>query len=72
MIVCQCLAVSDSEIKALAKDNPCALREIMRETGAGTSCGGCIASLRRLVSKLRTDELNDAQDPTPPRPIRAG
>jgi bacterioferritin-associated ferredoxin len=55
MLVCHCKGVSEREVTSAIQAGACTRRELARECGAGTVCGGC----RPLI-----DELLDAHAPT--------
>ena len=48
MIICQCAAVSDREVRALAARGAATIDELGEECQAGQQCGGC----RPLVEQL--------------------
>jgi bacterioferritin-associated ferredoxin len=47
MIVCSCFNVSDREIRERAREGS-SLKEILEETGAGSSCGICQLAIARV------------------------
>jgi bacterioferritin-associated ferredoxin len=47
MIVCSCFNVSDGQIRELARRG-LSLKEILDQTGAGSSCGVCQLDIARL------------------------
>ncbi len=47
MIVCSCFNVSDGEIRERARQGS-SLKEILDETGAGSSCGICQLAIARV------------------------
>ena len=49
MFVCQCRAVTDRQISGAVAEGCTTLRSVAAATGAGTACGGCIATIRDLV-----------------------
>ena len=51
-IVCHCLAVSEETVEtAIAICGLSTIKEICRETGAGSGCTACHARLRELLRK---------------------
>jgi bacterioferritin-associated ferredoxin len=51
MYVCVCKAVSDRSIRALAeRSEVLTLRQLAKNTGAGTCCGKCVPELRQLLT----------------------
>ena len=56
MIVCSCRAVSDREIRRLARAGAASPRAIAEACGAGTCCGGC-----RLTVAAILDEVDAAK-----------
>ena len=63
MYVCICRAVTDTAIRrAVEEEGVRTLRELSRETGAGTQCGSCVATARAIL-----DEALAAQ--APPRAL---
>ena len=57
MIVCSCHAVSDREIRRLARAGAGSPRAIAEACGAGSCCGGCRLTVRAIL-----DEVDDAQE----------
>jgi bacterioferritin-associated ferredoxin len=51
MFVCQCGAVTDREIVAAIDDGADTVETIGAETGAGTGCGGCHESIRKILDE---------------------
>ena len=49
MIVCHCHVVNDAAIAAAVDAGARALGQVCRSTGAGSDCGSCVFSVRRLV-----------------------
>ena len=49
LIVCSCHGVTDREIRRLARNGACTLREVAETCGAGAGCGGCRASVRAIL-----------------------
>jgi bacterioferritin-associated ferredoxin len=58
MLVCHCMGLSERDVSGAIRAGASTRREVARECGAGSVCGGC----RPLV-----DELLDAHAPPPPR-----
>lgn len=54
MIVCSCHAVSDREIRRLARNGECSLRAVAQASGAGTCCGGCRLTVRAILDEVET------------------
>ena len=49
MIVCHCHVVNDAAIAAAVDAGARTLGQVCRSTGAGSDCGSCVFSVRRLV-----------------------
>jgi bacterioferritin-associated ferredoxin len=50
MFVCHCHVVTDRDIiESIANGARC-IADLARATGAGRACGGCVATIRDLVS----------------------
>ena len=49
MIVCQCHVVNDAAIRDAVDAGARTLSAVCRTTGAGSDCGGCVFSVRRIV-----------------------
>lgn len=49
MFVCQCHAVTDRQVTAAVAEGCVTLSSVARATGAGSGCGRCIDTLRRMV-----------------------
>ncbi len=48
-IVCHCEVVTDRAVVAAVESGARSLSAICRATGAGSDCGSCVFSLRRLL-----------------------
>ena len=48
MLVCHCKGLTDREIHRAIRAGACTQREVARECGAGSICGGC----RPLIDEL--------------------
>ena len=57
MIVCSCHAVSDREIRRLAREGAASPRAVAEACGAGSCCGGC-----RMTVAAILNEVEAAQD----------
>ena len=57
MIVCSCHAVSDREIRRLARAGAASPRAVAEACGAGSCCGGC-----RMTVAAILDEVEATQD----------
>ncbi|MFT5679682.1 MAG: bacterioferritin-associated ferredoxin [Myxococcota bacterium] len=53
MIVCSCHGVSDRVLKSLIDHGTTNLREIGKKCHAGTDCGSCAQTIRRLTEARR-------------------
>ena len=49
MIVCHCHVVNDAATAAAVDAGARTLGQVCRSTGAGSDCGSCVFSVRRLV-----------------------
>ena len=49
MVVCHCHVVNDAAIAAAVDAGARTLAQVCRSTGAGSDCGSCVFSVRRLV-----------------------
>ena len=54
MLVCHCKGVSERELRSAIRSGACTRRDLVRQCGAGSVCGGCRPIL---------DELLDAHAP---------
>lgn len=52
MIVCSCHAVTDREIRRLARAGASTVREVAESCGAGSACGGCRASVVAILDEV--------------------
>jgi bacterioferritin-associated ferredoxin len=59
MLVCHCKGLTDRDVRGAIESGACTRREIARQCGAGSVCGGC----RPLL-----DELLDRHEAAPPAP----
>jgi len=51
LIVCSCHAVTDREIRRLARAGACSAREVAESCGAGSACGGCRGSVAAILAE---------------------
>lgn len=49
MIVCVCKGITDRRIREEASAGR-SLEEVLRRTGAGSSCGSCVFAIARIVA----------------------
>ena len=49
MLVCHCLAVHDSEIKAAVRSGAATVQDVIDLTDAGALCGGCHPNICKLL-----------------------
>jgi bacterioferritin-associated ferredoxin len=52
LIVCSCHAVTDREIRRLARAGACSVREVAESCGAGSACGGCRGTVSEILDEL--------------------
>ncbi len=55
MYVCLCLGISDKKIKELAQQGA-GVCEIQKSCKIGTSCGVCVAELRKLLRNANSGQ----------------
>lgn len=53
MIVCQCHAISDRQVRREVRDGATSVGQVARRCGAGASCGGCVAALTQIIEQER-------------------
>lgn len=51
MYVCLCIAVTESTVNCLLQQGK-SIKDIVATTGAGSSCGSCVAHIRQLAQQL--------------------
>jgi len=51
LIVCSCYAVTDREIRRLAREGARSPRQLAKACGAGSACGGCRPSVRAILAE---------------------
>jgi bacterioferritin-associated ferredoxin len=49
MYVCHCAVVTDRDVMESIANGASCVADVSRETSAGRTCGGCVATLRELV-----------------------
>ena len=62
MIVCQCEVVSDRDVVAAAEAGARTLSAVCRATGAGTGCGTCVFSLKRVLGQHQAAPVPSAAE----------
>ena len=53
MYICICRAVTESQIKSVAGEGACTMRELRHRLGVASQCGKCGQSALRLLRKLQ-------------------
>lgn len=61
MLVCHCNGITDRKIRKAVRKGAGTASQVGRMCGAGTTCGGCIPTIREIVH-AETSE----RDETPP------
>ena len=61
MIVCHCAVVTDRDVKDAWDSGARSLGQACRTTGAGTDCGTCVFSLKRLLCE-HEDSMSSATE----------
>jgi bacterioferritin-associated ferredoxin len=49
MLVCHCRAVTEREVRSAIRAGACTRREVARQCGAGSICGGCRPVIDELL-----------------------
>jgi bacterioferritin-associated ferredoxin len=57
MYACLCRAVTEKSVREVVAAGASTVSEVRVTCGAGTGCGGCLPSLRRLLRECRGSEL---------------
>ena len=60
MIVCHCHVVNDAAIAAAVDAGARTLGQVCRSTGAGSDCGACVFSVRRLVCEHVSSQVPES------------
>jgi bacterioferritin-associated ferredoxin len=68
MIVCHCRAVSDRVLREAIQRGHSSVEAVVEYTGAGSCCGGCLASVHEVVDAELTASGNGAKPGL--RPLR--
>lgn len=53
MIVCQCRAVSDRDVRFVIRRGARTFAQVRADTGAGSDCGCCRANVEELIDDAR-------------------
>jgi bacterioferritin-associated ferredoxin len=64
VIVCHCKVVNDRDVVDAVQSGARTLGSVCRSTGAGSDCGVCVFSIRRLIcehEELVTQPLPDVE-----------
>jgi bacterioferritin-associated ferredoxin len=64
MIVCLCVGVPESAIRATIAEGASTVAEIRRACGAGGDCGACCRMLAALVDQARQPTYRGATAPS--------
>ena len=51
MLVCHCHALSDRAIRKCVRDGAETRKEVAKACGAGSSCGGCLPVVDRIINQ---------------------
>jgi len=57
VIVCLCEAMNDRAIREAIRDGSETLRELRRNTGAGSQCGSCTHDLKKMIAEWQEDRV---------------
>ncbi|MFW7381044.1 MAG: (2Fe-2S)-binding protein [Oligoflexus sp.] len=49
MYVCLCKAIAEQQIRDLIAQGVCQVRDVQRACSAGSDCGTCIATIKRML-----------------------
>ena len=63
MLVCHCNRVCDREIRRCVRSGAGSVTAVQAQCGAGTTCGGCLPLVARLV---RTEQAEMAEEEAVP------
>jgi bacterioferritin-associated ferredoxin len=58
MYACLCRAVTEKSVREVVAAGASTVSEVRATCGAGTGCGGCLPSLRRLLRECQGQELS--------------
>ncbi|MGD9953767.1 MAG: (2Fe-2S)-binding protein [Burkholderiales bacterium] len=64
MYICLCNAITESQVRACARDGACSLTDLECRLGVGSGCGRCRPAASELLHESRTaptGELGRAQ-----------
>lgn len=53
MIVCHCQVVTETAVAEVVDAGARTLGQVCRTTGAGTDCGACVFTVKRLLTERR-------------------
>ncbi len=56
MIVCQCQAISDRQIRQAVREGARTRGDVEKGCGAGARCGGCHPTIEQILEEERQDE----------------
>ena len=62
MIVCACYGVSEREVRRAVREGAISRRQVQRASGAGSGCGGCIATVDQILEEMASS-APPAEDP---------
>lgn len=62
MILCECTGITDSTIRALARDGVTKVSEVTRRCGAGGCCQSCRPAIARLLRSVAKQESAASPD----------
>jgi bacterioferritin-associated ferredoxin len=57
MYACLCRAVTEGSVREAVTAGASTVSQVRATSGAGTGCGGCLPSLRRLLRECQGQEL---------------
>lgn len=55
MIVCECMGLTDRQVRNLIREGWNSLPLLQKATGIGTDCGSCFAELLRLLAEEQSE-----------------
>lgn len=58
MLVCHCKGINSATILKIIDDGSRTIKQIMKQTRAGTECGGCRPTIKEILNEKMSESKN--------------
>ncbi len=65
MIVCECLALTEGQVRKKLENGACRLSDLVPKSALEGSCGSCFQQLKKMIQEHRNSEAACSTQPSP-------